>query len=85
MACKGFQEVAAMTIISELGDLRRFQSPRQLMSFIGLVPSEHSSGTTRRQGAITKCGNSHTRWMLIECAQHYRKAPKVGAALTQRQ
>jgi len=85
MACKGFQEVAAMTIISELGDLRRFKSPRKLMSFIGLVPSEHSSGGTRRQGAITKCGNSHTRWMLIECAQHFRKAPKVGAALTSRQ
>jgi len=85
MACKGFQEVAAMTIISELGDLRRFKNPRQLMAFIGLVPSEHSSGGTRRQGAITKCGNSHARWMLIECAQHFRRAPKIGAALTTRQ
>lgn len=85
MACKGFQEVAAMTIISELGDLRRFKNPRQLMSFIGLVPSEHSSGGTRRQGAITKCGNSHVRWMLIECAQHFRRAPKIGPALTTRQ
>lgn len=85
MGCKGFQEVAAMTIISELGDLRRFGNPRKLMAFLGLVPSEHSSGGTRRQGAITKCGNSHARWMLIECAQHFRKAPKVGAALTTRQ
>ena len=85
MACKGFQEVAAMTIISELGDLRRFKSPRQLMAFLGLVPSEHSSGVSRRQGSITKCGNSHARWMLVECAQHFRKAPKIGPALTTRQ
>lgn len=85
MACKGFQEVAAMTIISELGDLRRFNNPRKLMAFIGLVPSEHSSGGTRRQGSITKCGNSHARWMLIECAQHFRRAPKIGPALTTRQ
>ena len=85
MACKGFQEVAAMTIVSELGDLTRFKNPRQLMSFVGLIPTEHSSGGTRRLGAITKCGNSHVRWMLIECAQHFRKTPKIGASLTQRQ
>lgn len=71
--------------MSELGDLRRFDNPRKLMSFVGLVPSEHSSGGTRRQGGITKCGNSHARWMLIECAQHFRKSPKIGAALTNRQ
>lgn len=85
MACKGFQEVAAMTIISELGDLRRFQHPRQLMSFVGLVPSEHSSGATRRQGSITKCGNSHARWMLVESAQHCRRAPKISKDLSRRQ
>ena len=85
MACKGFQEVAAMTIVSELGDLRRFDSPRQLMSFLGLVPSEHSSGSKRRQGAITRCGNSHARWMLVECAQHFRKPPNISSALTTRQ
>ena len=85
MGCKGFQEVAASTIISELGDLRRFENPRKLMAFVGLVPTEHSSGGTRRQGSITKCGNSHARWMLVECAQHFRKAPKIGAALTTRQ
>ena len=83
MACKGFQEVAAMTIISELGDLRRFDHPRKLMAFLGLVPGEDSTGTKRRQGAITKCGNSHARWMLVECSQHYRKAPKVSAVLSQ--
>ena len=85
MACKGFQEVAAMTIISELGDLRRFDHPRKLMAFLGLVPDEHSTGTKRRQGAITRCGNSHARWMLVECSQHYRKPPKVSAVLSRRQ
>lgn len=85
MACKGFQEVAAMTVISELGDLRRFKHPRGLMKFLGLVPGEETTGTKRRQGSITKCGNSHCRWMLVECAQHFRKAPKVGSALTTRQ
>ena len=85
MACKGFKEVAAMTIISELGDLRRFDHPKQLMAFLGLVPSENTTGNRRRQGGITKCGNSHARWMLVECSQHYRKAPKVSIALTTRQ
>jgi transposase len=85
MGCKGFQEVAAMTIISELGDLRRFHHPRKLMGFLGLVPGEESSGGKRRQGAITKCGNAHARWMLVECAQHFRRAPKVSAALSKRQ
>lgn len=85
MACKGFKEVAAMTIISELGDLRRFQHPRKLMAFLGLVPGEHSTGTKRRQGSITKCGNGHARWMLVECAQHFRRAPKISRELTRRQ
>lgn len=85
MGCKGFQEVASTTVISELGDLRRFDNARKLMAFVGLVPSEHSSGGTRRQGGITKCGNSHARWMLIECAQHFRKAPQISATLTTRQ
>ena len=85
MACKGFQEVAAMTLISELGDLRRFDHPRKLMAFLGLVPGEYSSGGKRRQNSITKCGNSHARWMLVECSQHYRKAPKIGPALSRRQ
>ena len=85
MACKAFKEVAAMTIISALGDLRRFSHPRKLMAFLGLVPGEHSSGCKRRQGSITKCGNSHARWMLVECAQHYRRAPKVSKELTTRQ
>ncbi len=85
MACRGFQEVAAMTVIAELGDLRRFKHPQQLMAFVGLVPSEHSSGSSRRQGSITKSGNTHARWMLVEAAQHARRTPKVSGALTLRQ
>ena len=85
MALRGFQEVTAMTITSELGDLRRFRSPRQLMAFLGLVPGEHSSGSKRSQGAITKCGNGHARWMLVESAQQYAHKPKVSPQLSARQ
>jgi transposase len=85
MAFRGFKEVAAMTVIAELGDLRRFKKPSSLMAFLGLVPGEHTTGTTRRQGAITKCGNSHARWMLVESAQHYRRTPRVGPQLSARQ
>ena len=85
MACKGFKEVAAMTVISELGDLRRFKSPRQLMAFLGLVPAEHTTGSKRQQGSITKCGNTHARWMLCESAQAYRREPKISAQLSIRQ
>ena len=85
MALRGFQVVAAMTSVSELGDLSRFKHPRQLMAYLGLVPGEDSSGSRRRQGAITKTGNGHARWMLVECASHYRLEAKVSAALSQRQ
>ena len=85
MALRGFQTVAAMTVVSELGDLSRFKSPRQLMGYLGMVPGEHTSGSRRRQGSITKTGNGHARWMLIECASHYSMAPKVSAALSARQ
>ena len=85
MAFKGFQLVAAMITVSELGALPRFEHPRQLMGYLGLVPSEATSSTKRRQGAITKCGNPHARWLLIECAQHYANAPKVSKELSRRQ
>jgi len=85
MTFRGFQEVAAMTFVGELGDLRRFRSARQLMAFLGLVPSEESSGPRRAQGAITKCGNHHARWMLIESAKHDRLKPKVAPGLSRRQ
>jgi transposase len=84
-AFRGFKTVAAMTLVSELGDLSRFRHPRGLMAYLGLVPGEHSSGGKRRQGSITKTGNGHARWMLVECASHYRLAPKVSEALSRRQ
>lgn len=85
MGFKGFQLVAAMTITAELGDLRRFQHPRQLMAYLGLVPGEHTSASKRRQGSITKCGNGHARWMLVESAKAYRTKPAVSVLLTTRQ
>tara|TARA_R110002096_G_C14565744_1_gene720223 strand:+ start:163 stop:1308 length:1146 start_codon:yes stop_codon:yes gene_type:complete len=85
MSFKGFKEVAAMTIISELGDISRFKHPRQLMGYLGMVPEESSSGEKRRQGGITKTGNGHARWMMIECASHYNHAPRVSPQLSARQ
>lgn len=85
MSFRGYQEVAAMTMIAELGDLSRFDHPKKLMAYLGVVPMEESSGSKRRQGAITKTGNSHARWMLIECSSHYSHTPKISSALSQRQ
>ncbi len=82
---RGFRLVGSMIVSSELGDLTRFDHPRQLMGFVGLVPGEDSSGTRRRQGSITKCGNSHARWMLIEAAGSYRLPPRVSPELSKRQ
>ena len=84
-AFRGFQMVAAMVITSELGDLTRFEHPRKLMAYLGLVPSESSSGDKRHQGGITKSGNSHVRWILVEVARHYANAPKVSKELSVRQ
>ena len=72
MALRGVDVVTAMTVLAEVGDLTRFDSPRELMSFLGLVPSEHSSGGRRRQGGITKTGNGHVRRVLVEAAWSYR-------------
>ena len=85
MAMKGFQTVAAMILVSELGDVQRFTHPRQVMAYLGLVPTENTSNDKRRQGRITKCGNAHARWLLVECAQHYATPPKVSAHLSRRQ
>ena len=85
MGFKGFQVVAAMITVSELGDIHRFEHPRQLMAYLGLVPSESTSSDKRKQGGITKCGNPHARWLLVECAQHYDTPPKVSKELSQRQ
>ena len=72
MALRGIQLVSAMTLLAELGDITRFDSPRQLMGYLGLVPSEDSSGRRRRRGAITKTGNGHARRTLIESTWSYR-------------
>ena len=82
---RGFKLVASMIITSELGDLTRFSHPRKLMAYLGLVPTEDSSGDKRRQGAITKCGNSHARWILVEVADCYRYDPKISKELSRRQ
>jgi transposase len=71
-ALRGSQFTTAVTLIAELGELTRFDTPRQLMSYLGLVPREHSSGERRRQGSITKTGNSHARRVLVEGAWAYR-------------
>ena len=84
-AMKGFQKVAAMILVSELGEIHRFAHPRQVMAYLGLVPTENSSSAKRRLGRITKCGNAHARWLLVECAQHYAAPPKVSAHLSRRQ
>lgn len=82
---RGFKTQAVMVIATELGDARRFDSPRQLMAYVGLVPSEHSSGERRRLGAIAKAGNTRVRHILIQAAWHYRKRPAVGPSLRRRQ
>jgi transposase len=64
-------------LVAELGDITRFANPRQLMAYLGLVPSEHSSGRTRRQGGITKAGNGAARRMLIEAAWSYRLPARI--------
>ena len=80
-ALRGVDTITAMTVLAELGDLTRFDSPRQLMSFLGLAPSEHSSGSRRRQGAITKTGNGHVRRVLVEAAWSYRHPARKTAHL----
>lgn len=76
MALRGLSLIAAMTTLAELGDITRFDSPRELMGYLGLVPSEHSSGGSRRQGGITRTGNGHVRRVLVEAAWNYRFAAR---------
>ncbi len=82
---RGIDDLTALTIAAELGDPRRFPTAPSTMAFVGLVPSEHSSGAKRARGAITKTGNAHLRRVLVEAAWHYRHHPFVGAALRRRQ
>jgi transposase len=78
-ALRGVDLIVAVTFVTEIGDIRRFDNPRQLMAYIGLVPSERSTGDTVRRGGITKAGNTRMRQLLVESAWSYRYAPKVGA------
>jgi transposase len=85
MCLRGVQELTGMTLVAEVGDFSRFEDPRSLMHFLGLTPSEHSSGGSRTQGGITKCGNTHCRRVLTEAAWQYRLTPKVSEAIQKRQ
>jgi transposase len=82
---RGLDTLSAVGLCAEVGDFGRFQRAGHIMSFLGLVPSEHSSGQTRRQGAITKSGSGHGRRLLVEAAWHYRRTPAKGQALRRRQ
>jgi transposase len=82
---RGIDTLSAVGLCAEVGNFERFERPGPLMSYLGLVPSENSSGETRRQGAITKSGSRHARRLLVEAAWHYRKAPRLGTTLERRQ
>jgi transposase len=81
---RGIDTLTAMLILAELHDFRRFQSPRALMAYVGLVPGEDSSGEKHRRGRITRTGNALVRRLLVETAWHYQHRPAVGVALTRR-
>jgi transposase len=82
---RGIDTLSAVGLCAEVGDFARFERPGKLMSYLGLVPSETSSGQTRRQGAITKSGSRHARRILVEAAWHYRRPPRNGTTLQGRQ
>lgn len=82
---RGIDTLTAVGIACEIGDFTRFQTAEQFMAFVGLVPTEHSSGESQRRGSITKAGNSHVRRLLVEAAWHSHKCPKVSHELRRRQ
>lgn len=82
---RGIHTLAAMTLATEIGDWRRFERPTQLMAYLGLVPSEHSSGDRQHKGPITKAGNSRCRHVLVQAAWKYRHRPAIGVDLKKRQ
>jgi transposase len=81
---RGFDTLSALGVLIEVGDFHRFPHPRELMAYLGLVPSEASTGEDTRRGSITKAGNTHARRVLVEAAWHYRHPPGLGKALTLR-
>lgn len=84
MALRGVNLLSATTIVAEIGDLKRFDGASQLMAYLGLVPSEHSSGNTKRRGGITKTGNGHVRRVLVEAAWTYRHQARKTAIIERR-
>jgi transposase len=82
---RGIDTLSAVGLCAEIGDFERFARPGQLMSYVGLVPCESTTGQQRRLGAITKTGSGHARRLLVEASWHYRKTPALGKALTERQ
>ena len=82
---RGVDTLTAVGLCSEVGDFERFARAEQLMSYVGLVPSESTTGQQRRLGSITKTGSTHARRLLIEAAWHYRPRPRIGKQLTERQ
>jgi transposase len=84
-ALRGVSAIHAVRILAELGDFRRFESPRKLMGYLGLIPSEDSSGPRRRQGSITKAGNSSARRAMIEAAHAYAHPARVSWVIARRQ
>jgi len=82
---RGVKLLTAAGLIAELGDIGRFDHPRKLMAYLGLVPSEHTSSTRRRLGAITKTGNTHARRLLVEAAHSYRHAARISTQIQTRQ
>jgi transposase len=82
---RGVDTLTAVGLCAEIGDFGRFARAEQLMSYLGLVPSEHTTGQQRRLGSITKTGSGHARRLLVEAAWHSRSRPNLGKALTERQ
>jgi transposase len=85
MSLRSVDFLTAMTLVAEVGDLRRFEHPRQLMSYLGLVPSEFSSGNSQHRGAITRTGNTRVRRLLVEAAWNYRHPAKISREIETRQ
>lgn len=81
---RGIDTLSAVILVAEICDFHRFEHPRELMSFVGLVPSEHSSGAKQRRGGITKTGNGHARRVLVEAAWHYRRPPRRSSTIEAR-
>jgi len=84
-ALRGVSFISAVTTVAELGDLRRFNNPREVMAYLGLVPSEHSSGPKVKRGSITKHGNTHARRAVVESSWSYRLPARITRALRKRQ